>query len=433
MDGLERVWRGVVWLGSVLAVLVGLWLGVPVAKGAERAEERAGAEDARFLRTIEKDDGARMRLEASIRTFRPANGEGPKVHLVSAVHIGEESYYRTMQAFLDEQSLVLYEGIRPPGAGDMAHEASADEVTDEHRAAATRRRVNLVGSLLSAYLESQGSYPASIEALWGWLPGDFASSVRDAKRDAWDEPLVYERTDEGFRLRGGRDGDGVEPVTLTEADAPPPMPVGGGQDGIQQRLADALGLVFQIAVMDHSGPQWRNSDLSVDQLSRRLRRADGRSDADALMQTMGGAGITGRLANTLVGMIGRSEQVAEIVKAVLLETLSLADELLEVQGGRLMEVILEERNHVVLHDLGRAIAEHGPDESIGVIYGAGHMPGIEKGLVEDMGYEHTQSQWIPAILVDLEAVGVNPQAAAQMRRFFRTTIEAEVQRGGRSR
>ena len=38
-------------------------------------------------------------------------------------------------------------------------------------------------------------------------------------------------------------------------------------------MAEAFGLVFQLDAMNHDGPAWRNSDMSIDQVQRRLDQA----------------------------------------------------------------------------------------------------------------------------------------------------------------
>ncbi len=51
--------------------------------------------------------------QTAIRRFTPLHGNGPSVYLVAAIHIGEKSYYKQLQQFLDKQGVVLYEGVRP--------------------------------------------------------------------------------------------------------------------------------------------------------------------------------------------------------------------------------------------------------------------------------------------------------------------------------
>jgi hypothetical protein len=52
-----------------------------------------------------------MSLEVCARAFVPARGQGPTVWLVGVTHLGESRYYTELQQFLDQQTLVLFEGI----------------------------------------------------------------------------------------------------------------------------------------------------------------------------------------------------------------------------------------------------------------------------------------------------------------------------------
>ena len=63
-----------------------------------------------YMRFVEKgtDD---FSLELAVRTFTPKGKNFPKVTLISAIHIGSEKYYNKLQQILDEQKLVLYEGV----------------------------------------------------------------------------------------------------------------------------------------------------------------------------------------------------------------------------------------------------------------------------------------------------------------------------------
>jgi hypothetical protein len=61
----------------------------------------------RFVRTGEDD----YTMQLAVRTFRPAKKRGPKVTLVSAVHIGSKGYYANLQQILDAQRLLLFEGV----------------------------------------------------------------------------------------------------------------------------------------------------------------------------------------------------------------------------------------------------------------------------------------------------------------------------------
>ena len=85
-----------------------------------RAEQPApNAEKEKFLRFVEDEDGG-GRLEAAIVTYE--NDKGARVHLVSAVHVGERKYFTDLAKTFEGYDALLYEMVKPrdaavPGPG----------------------------------------------------------------------------------------------------------------------------------------------------------------------------------------------------------------------------------------------------------------------------------------------------------------------------
>lgn len=90
---------------------------------------------------IYQGDTNRLELQIAVRKFEPARHKGPAVWLTGVSHIGESNYFVQLQAHLDAQNLVLFEGIsdrsanRPPdqhgrqpasGGGDQPEAAPAE-------------------------------------------------------------------------------------------------------------------------------------------------------------------------------------------------------------------------------------------------------------------------------------------------------------------
>ena len=50
-------------------------------------------------------------FQLASKSFLPTKGTGPKITLLGVIHIGEERYYREIQAILNKADLVLFEGI----------------------------------------------------------------------------------------------------------------------------------------------------------------------------------------------------------------------------------------------------------------------------------------------------------------------------------
>jgi hypothetical protein len=69
-----------------------------------------------YLRVVEPDADT-MRLEIAARKFIPVNRQGPAVWLTAVAHLGESNYFRALQRHLDDQGLVLFEGVKQASGG----------------------------------------------------------------------------------------------------------------------------------------------------------------------------------------------------------------------------------------------------------------------------------------------------------------------------
>ncbi|MCB0344420.1 MAG: hypothetical protein KDD66_04860 [Bdellovibrionales bacterium] len=87
-----------------------LFVGVSSAVG----QEVVGGE---FMRVAKNASGEPVSLETSIVHYVPASGRSgyPKVDLISAVHIGEGSYYAALNKRFAKYDAVLYELVAPKG------------------------------------------------------------------------------------------------------------------------------------------------------------------------------------------------------------------------------------------------------------------------------------------------------------------------------
>lgn len=99
------------WLPVALALFVLPALARVAA--AEEAKAAQKAEQAQFLRFVDDNDGG-GKLQTSIVTLQ--NDQGVKVHLVAAVHVGEEKYYQGLNKTFQGYDALLYEMVKPKDA-----------------------------------------------------------------------------------------------------------------------------------------------------------------------------------------------------------------------------------------------------------------------------------------------------------------------------
>src|SRR5580658_1057907 len=74
---------------------------------------------------IANPDADTVQLQIALRKFHPAHQSGPAIWLAAVMHVGEPDYYRALQHFLDDQTVVLYEGINPDAHPRHVHDSGA--------------------------------------------------------------------------------------------------------------------------------------------------------------------------------------------------------------------------------------------------------------------------------------------------------------------
>ncbi|MEX2218710.1 MAG: hypothetical protein WD749_08110 [Phycisphaerales bacterium] len=451
------------------AVLLALLAALPPASSAFAQAEGNGAAAAAhvaapYQRTADDRPGGVVRLEMTIREFAPPRAGMPTIYLAGAVHIANPSFYGSLQEFLDTQDVVLFEGVKPPGAGSGEHDRG--EQTPEQKAKATERRIRFLAMAIERYRAKEGGLPESLAALVEGSEGRIAQLLKGSLSDAWGHPIGYDvraatpapgssqpPISDGGPAPAGKPGAPTFDVLSLGADAkaggegaasdlrfsdqkPLKKPEKGDRSGgIQQELADATGLVFQLTAMDHNKAHWRNSDLSMDQIQDRLE-ASGAS-ADELFSMLEGTSFTGRLAGMMLSMMGSTAEGRTMLRLMMIEMLGRADELIKLRlpGGMegMMAVILEDRNKVLVDDIRRIIEREPGIRTVGAIYGAGHLPGVERSLVADLGYRPAGDRWLVAMEVDADRDGVSPSQLVATRRMVGQMIQTQLDQAAREK
>jgi hypothetical protein len=89
----------------------------PTDLKARKAEtKKAESAQSRYLRIVRDKEDAPLALQTSIVRFVPASGEGDLVvDLVGAVHIGDASYYNTLNKQFEQYDVVCYELVAEKG------------------------------------------------------------------------------------------------------------------------------------------------------------------------------------------------------------------------------------------------------------------------------------------------------------------------------
>jgi hypothetical protein len=431
----------------------------PVASAPDAAVEQ-NEKPKPFLR-IKEDKGKTIALEIATRDYERAGADGPKVALVGVAHIGDRSFYRAVQKLLDEYDVVLFESVKPEGTGGAGGE------TDEERIESTKAAMEFVAGLVESHHAKHSVYPADVAAL-GKFAADYdprlGHMLNAAMLDAWGRAFVYEHKDidatgaapvpaqapdagqtpaaerhasDSYSLislgaDGRPGGEGVDgDLALADLGMVSPLPM-SKEDNLQGQLADALGLEFQLEALDYNLPNWRCSDMSMDQVNRAFKERG--LDFGLLGGTLAGSSLPAKLIGMMLNLMRVADQfldgaIADTFKVMMIELLS--DETLTKQGLAQMgagfhEVIVVERNQVAINDL-KAIIEKEPQiKSVAILYGAAHMADMAQELDEQLGYKPSEETWIPAIEVDLTQSAVTQREINQMRVMLRQMMRQQM-------
>ena len=315
-----------------------------------------------YLRIAYPDEDT-VELQIASRRFKPARGKGPVIWLVGASHIGESNYYASLQQQLDAQTLVLYEGV-----GEHSRRAGPQKVRTSPPPTSTRRPT---------------------------------------------------------------------PAATTNA------PV--EEYSLQDSMARSLGLVFQLQAMNYDRTNFLNSDLSIAEIQALMQpggaasstRPGGKaapSDDDSntafqdLLKAMDGSSGFGMVLKGVMQLIGESPRMQAMMKLALIETLGvLRADPSRMKGlppdmQKLMEVLIRERNKVVIEDLRRELKRGRSGASIAVFYGAGHLPDMEMRFRKDLNLRPAEDVWLPAFSVNTTRAGLSNFELTFLRSIIRSQL-----------
>jgi hypothetical protein len=211
--------------------------------------------------------------------------------------------------------------------------------------------------------------------------------------------------------------------------------------GIQKQLANALGLKFQLDAIDYRRANFVNSDLGVEGVQSEIHeRADkapagkqpggkkpaGKESAgeesseksddmfQTLMEALQGTGKGAEMVQPLLALLGNSEQSRATMRLVLIEVLGRAGEMLEVAKNAspemkdLFDVILTERNEIVLRDLRVQVGKLPAGKNVAVFYGAAHLPELAQRIAADLHYAPAAEKWETAFTADPAQSAIQP-------------------------
>ncbi len=331
---------------------------------------------------IANPDTNTVQLQIALRKFVPRYHRGPAIWLAGTMHIGEPDYYRTVQKYLDLQTVVLYEGINTEAHERHVPNDAHDKIQIKQKHPTARR-----------------SSPAPLST--GEKAGERGNDLAHDDNQA-----------------------------TTNADF-----------SMQAALANSLGLVFQLNAIDYDRTNFLNSDLSVLQIQRLMSGATNanpstpgqqsktNSSFDTLLQVMDGTSFLGSLVKVGIQFIGSNPKLQALAKLTLIEAIGrLKGDFSDLRGlppdlKQMVKVLIEARNQNVVADLKTELKVMPRTGSIAVFYGAGHMEDLERRITRELHYQPAGEVWLTAFSVDLRKNGLSPAEIQVMRNLVKWQLD----------
>lgn len=389
-----------------------------------------------YLR-LDEDDGG-LTLKLAVRTLRADRPHAPstKVSLVSVMHVAEARYFDALAELLDGYDVVLFEQV----GGRVALPAGAEGKpwSERSRWQATHRRMASMVASMQSHHDWTGEASADLDELISEAPSERAAGrMRRSAIDAWGRKLLLGAQENDGELvawaaslgaDGAQGGEGLNAdLRLDTADL---AAAGAGEEGLQQAFADALGLVFQLQGIDYTGAQWRNSDMSLEELTTLL---DEGGDESGLLAAIGGSSLFARFAGGLLKFVGSTREGRGMLKLVGIEALSRADQIMSAPPPgfeELFEILIDRRNRVVLDDLSAVLTNEPGVRSVAVLYGAGHMAALEGALAGELGLELEEERWFTAVDLRFEDTGLAPSMIRMLRSTLKKQLDSQLGAAG---
>ena len=182
------------------------------------------------------------------------------------------------------------------------------------------------------------------------------------------------------------------------------------------RLASSLGLAMQTAEIDYRRPNFRRSDLTIQQMYALLEKEmasgtdeGGAAEAHASMGKLKRALSGGsHLINGAIWLVGANRGLQSRMRLAVV-ALGVKDE--EQDGAlnrspRLQKLIQDDRNEHVIRDLEAVLREPKPRRRIALFYGSAHHTDMEKRL-RRLGYRPAGPiEWESAVTSRPHAEGI---------------------------
>lgn len=194
------------------------------------------------------------------------------------------------------------------------------------------------------------------------------------------------------------------PETKPEPKADPKAPAA---KPVYQVFSDALGLEFQLNQIHYDRSNWRNVDLTMEDLDK-LNKAQNGNKPSQFDQVKGILDPNSPSAKMLTAFLGTATPgTKEAIKLLIVRGAS-GDIPISIDPNT-EKIIVKERNQTVVKALDETFVAPNPPHSIAVFYGAKHLADLSETLTTKYGYHVDETRWFAAANADPKKVDATGQ------------------------
>lgn len=169
---------------------------------------------------------------------------------------------------------------------------------------------------------------------------------------------------------------------------------------MQRALAGFLGISYQLQEVDYTVENFVHADMSPFQLQEVMTVKNENfftmflSMALAQMASNGTGQVQGVGALQIMAAL-RADNRRDSLKYLLAEELARSDAISINPALESQLTLLGDRNQIALQRLSETLQD--PEiKSISVFYGAAHMTGMEREILQSMGFNKVDQRWLTA-------------------------------------
>ena len=249
---------------------------------------------------------------------------------------------------------------------------------------------------------SSKQFPAKVVDLLGAIHLGEASYYEELNRRFEDyDVLLYEAVIPEEALEQGlRPGANGAERKLDDEEAWTESKVGLATiSALQLGMKDVLGLQFQLAGIDYTAANFVHADMTQEDMEESMARR-GESFSEMLAREMAKAAIQSGKSNPIAQQLDLMLSILSTNRQYRVRRIAAA-EMINANSGEVFaradgtSTIITERNVRALDVLRREL-ENPKNNLLGLFYGAGHFPDMEKRMINDLGFERVSEEWITA-------------------------------------